>query len=58
MDMCMLNLKGEQQVQVNDEVIIFDQTSELENLSQALETIPYEALTNISSRVRRKYIQD
>ncbi len=58
MDMCMLNLNGEQQVQVNDEVIIFDQTSELEKLSQALETIPYEALTNISSRVRRKYIQD
>ena len=58
MDMCMIDLGQEHSVKPNDEVIIFEDAQSLNALSKALETIPYEVLTNISQRVRRKYIQD
>lgn len=58
MDMCMVNLGKQSSVKVGDEVIIFDDAESLNMLTKALDTIPYEVLTNISQRVRRKYIQD
>ncbi|MDG1297454.1 MAG: bifunctional UDP-N-acetylmuramoyl-tripeptide:D-alanyl-D-alanine ligase/alanine racemase [Saprospiraceae bacterium] len=58
MDMCMIDLGQEHSVKPNDEVVIFEDAQSLNALSKALETIPYEVLTNISQRVRRKYIQD
>jgi alanine racemase len=58
MDMCMVNLGRDTSVRAGDEVIIFECPDSLNRLTQALETIPYEVLTNISQRVRRKYIQD
>ena len=58
MDMCMVDLGSTTLVQAGDEVIIFDDNKSLNALSDALDTIPYEVLTNISQRVRRKYIQD
>jgi alanine racemase len=41
-----------------DEVVIFDSNLQLMELSKAMETIPYEVLTSISSRVKRIYLQD
>jgi len=38
-----------------DEVVIFGAEKPIEELAEALQTIPYEALTNISERVRREY---
>ena len=51
MDMCMLDITG-QDVQVGDEVIVFPSLMES---AQAIGTIPYELLVNISSRVKRVY---
>jgi alanine racemase len=41
-----------------DEVIIFDTNEQLMNLSKAMNTIPYEVLTSISTRVKRVYVQE
>ena len=41
-----------------DEVIIFETNEQLNQLSVAMETIPYEVLTGISSRVKRVYVQE
>ena len=58
MDMCMVDLGQDDSIAVGDEVIIFEKPDDIYALSEALETIPYEVLTNISGRVRRKYVQD
>ncbi len=57
MDMCMVDVTN---VVCNegDEVIVFDTTEQLMELSRAMETIPYEVLTGISSRVKRVYVQE
>ncbi len=41
-----------------DEVIIFGDELPVTNLSNLLETIPYEVMSNISNRVKRVYYQD
>jgi alanine racemase len=41
-----------------DEVIVFETNAQLMELSKAMETIPYEVLTSISSRVKRVYVQE
>ena len=45
-------------VKEGDEVIIFETNEQLNQLSLAMETIPYEVLTGISSRVKRVYVQE
>ncbi len=57
MDMCMIDITN---VSCNegDEVIIFDTNEQLMNLSTAMNTIPYEVLTSISTRVKRVYVQE
>jgi alanine racemase len=57
MDMCMVDVTG---VKCNegDEVIIFENTEQLNGLAQALNTIPYEVLTSVSARVKRVYVQE
>ena len=57
MDMCMIDIT-DKTVKVGDEVTIFENVSEIEKLAEALNTIPYEVLTNISQRVKRTYVQD
>lgn len=54
MDMCMLNITG-LNVSEGDEVIVFNTQKSLYNLSEKLNTIPYEVLTSISQRVKRVY---
>lgn len=41
-----------------DEVIIFGEQNPIEKLARQIETIPYEILTNVSSRVKRIYINE
>jgi alanine racemase len=41
-----------------DEVIIFGDNPKVEELSQQINTIPYEILTNISERVNRIFFQE
>ena len=57
MDMCMVDVTA---INCNegDEVIIFNNTIELTQIANALNTITYEVLTSVSSRVKRIYIQE
>ena len=54
MDMCMLDITG---IEANegDEVIVFGENPSIKELADAINTIPYEILTNISSRVNRVF---
>lgn len=57
MDMCMVEITGVD-CKEGDEVIVFENYEQLMNLSKAMDTIPYEVLTGISSRVKRVYVQE
>ena len=57
MDMLMVDL-GSLNAQEGDEAVIFETIEQLENLAKAMQTIPYEVLTSISSRVKRVYTID
>ncbi|BDD00356.1 bifunctional UDP-N-acetylmuramoyl-tripeptide:D-alanyl-D-alanine ligase/alanine racemase [Persicobacter psychrovividus] len=56
MDMAMVDL-GSLKAEVGDEVIIFDDRERLLALAEQANTIPYELLSLISSRVKRVYYQ-
>ena len=58
MDMCMVDLGLNHGLKTGETVTIFSDQVPISRLAEALETIPYEVLTNISSRVSRIYIQD
>lgn len=58
MDMCMIDITDIHGVEEGDEVEVFGQYIELNQLSDWAQTIPYEILTNISQRVPRIYIQN
>lgn len=57
MDMCMVDISGID-AKEGDEVIIYGPGISLKELSYNIGTIPYELLTNISSRVKRVYYLD
>lgn len=57
MDMCMADVTG-LDVKEGDEVVVFGPEYPVENLAGNLETIPYEVLTSVSSRVKRVYLQE
>jgi Alr-MurF fusion protein len=57
MDMSMIDVTG-LHVKEGDEVIIFGEENPIQNLANQIETIPYEILTNVSSRVKRVYINE
>lgn len=52
MDSCMIDL-GEDWHEIGTEVIIFGGKKSIQDYALAQKTIPYEALTNISARVKR-----
>ncbi len=57
MDMCMIditNIKCEE----GDEVIVFENAGQVNQMATAMNSIAYEVLTNISSRVKRVYTQE
>ncbi len=58
MDMTMIDLSEVPDAQVDDEVIIFDETHTIQTLAKAIGTIPYEILTNISERVKRVFYSE
>lgn len=53
MDMCMVDLTDLPQVQPGDKAEIFGTNAELNTLSRAAQTIPYELLCSVSKRVPR-----
>ncbi|WP_373494076.1 bifunctional UDP-N-acetylmuramoyl-tripeptide:D-alanyl-D-alanine ligase/alanine racemase [Aquiflexum sp.] len=57
MDMTMIDISG-MDAKEGDEVIIYGPNISLKELATRIGTIPYELLTNISSRVKRVYYLD
>jgi alanine racemase len=57
MDMCMVDVTG-LDVKAGDEAIIYGEQISLKELAERIGTIPYELLTNISTRVKRIYYLD
>ncbi len=57
MDMCMIDVTG-LNAKEGDDVQIFGQAQSVENLANALGTIPYEIFTSISRRVKRIYFYE
>ncbi len=57
MDMCMLDITGID-CKEGDTVVVFDTIERLSLLAKQAETISYEVLTSVSSRVKRIYIQE
>ncbi len=57
MDMCMVDVTG-LQVKAGDEVIVFGPQLTLVELANAIGTIPYELLTNVSTRVKRVFFAE
>jgi alanine racemase len=57
MDMCMVDITG-LDITEGDQVEIFGKNIRIQDLSLALDTIPYEVLTAISGRVKRIYVQE
>jgi alanine racemase len=54
MDMTMLNINNID-CKEGDEVIVFGEKPNLLEISNAIQSIPYEILTGISQRVKRVY---
>ena len=57
MDACMIDVT-DADCQVGDRVEIFGDNVPVEDLSAALDTIPYEVLTSVSTRVKRIYYRE
>ena len=57
MDACMIDVT-DTECQVGDRVEIFGPHIPVQELSDALDTIPYEVLTSISTRVKRVYFRE
>jgi alanine racemase len=58
MDLCMLDISHIPQAKVGDEVIVFGNQPTITQLAEWQQTISYEVLTNISSRVKRIYFEE
>ena len=58
MDMTMVDVTHIPEAAEGDEVILFGKELPVEELARALQTIPYEVLTNLSARLKRVYWQD
>lgn len=57
MDMCMIDV-SESTCEEGDEVIIFENAQQINDLATAMSSISYEVLTNVSGRVKRIYTQE
>ena len=55
--MDMLMVKIDESIKINDKVYIYKDINHIKELSNYLNTIPYELICNISKRVPRKYIK-
>jgi Alr-MurF fusion protein len=57
MDLCMIDITG-MSAKEGDEVRLFGAGIPIQTLAEQVDTIPYEILTNVSSRVKRIYINE
>ena len=57
MDMCMVDLTDLPEASVGSEVELFGPTNDIQKLSDAAQTIPYELLCAVSKRVPRVYAE-
>lgn len=57
MDMCMVDVTGIP-CAPGDEVVLFDARHPVQEFAEAMGTIPYEALTAVSQRVKRVFTQE
>lgn len=57
MDMCLADISDIQDVKEGDQVEIFGTHNSVSSYAEAMGTIAYEALTSVSARVKRVYIQ-
>ncbi len=58
MDACMLDITDFPDIEVGDEVEIFGKNISVVEISDKLQTIPYEIITGISRRVRRLFFKE
>lgn len=58
MDMCMVDVSALTEIKEGDEAIVFGGKIQLTTFAKAAQTIPYEMMTSISSRVKRIYIRE
>ncbi len=58
MDMCMVDVSALTEIKEGDEAIVFGGKIQLAAFAKAAQTIPYEMMTSISSRVKRIYIRE
>jgi alanine racemase len=58
MDMCMVDVTEIPEAKEGDHVIVFGTPQQIQEIAVSLETIPYEVLTGISTRVKRIYYQE
>jgi alanine racemase len=57
MDMCMVNVT-DLNAKEGDPVIIWDKQDHILDLAEALNTIPYEILSQVSQRVKRIFVKE
>lgn len=57
MDMCMVDIT-KMKCKEGDEVIVFEAQAQVHEIAKVMNSIPYEVLTGISSRVKRIYTQE
>lgn len=57
MDICMIDISS-LDANVGDEIEIFGDNNSVEDVAEAMGTIPYEVLTSISQRVKRVFFKD
>jgi alanine racemase len=58
MDMTMVDISHLKQVETGDTAIAFGGKIQLSKVAKIAKTIPYEIMTNISSRVKRVYVKN
>ncbi len=60
MDSCMVDITDIEGIKEGDEVVIFSSRkgNTAEDMARILQTIPYEVLTSVSSRVKRIYLKE
>ncbi len=58
MDMTMINLGDDDQIQVDEDVLVFGRDHSITTIAQQAHSIPYEIMTGISVRVPRTYLSE
>ncbi len=58
MDMCFIDITHLPKTKVGDTVVLFEDQRSIQRLANAMQTIPYEVLTNINDRVPRVFYED